>query len=145
MTARDYLKLYLVTLSVFVTVDLCWLGLAAADFYRRQLGHLLAPEVSWPAALVFYGTYCVGIVAFAVLPGLRARSLARSVGAAAGFGFFTYTTYHLTNMATLPHWPWRLVLVDTGWGMALCALAAAAGYRAGIRRSVRPGLRAGGT
>jgi uncharacterized membrane protein len=37
----------------------------------------------------------------AVLPGLRARSLPKTLLRAAGFDFFTYTTYELTNMATL--------------------------------------------
>ena len=32
------------------------------------------------------------------------------------FGFMTYMTYDLTNMATLRDWPLALSFIDTAWG-----------------------------
>lgn len=137
MNARFYVQLYLLTVPVFFLIDLVWLGLIASDFYAAQLGHLLADEVNWAAALVFYFSYIVGILAFATLPGLHARSLTRTLARAAGFGFFTYMTYELTNMATLPDWPLLIVVVDIAWGMALCTLVAGISYWIGTHLLAR--------
>jgi uncharacterized membrane protein len=127
-----HLKLYALTLPVFLAVDLLWLGVVARGFYQAQLRPFLNPEVNWPAALVFYLIYVVGILVFAVLPGLRAGSLAVAAGWGALFGFFTYITYELTNLATLRDWPLKIVVVDTLWGVALCTVVASAGYGIGV-------------
>ncbi len=54
-------------------MDLLWLGVIARDFYRDNLGHLLAPEVNWPAAILFYLLFILGILYFAVVPALCPR------------------------------------------------------------------------
>jgi uncharacterized membrane protein len=131
MTTPQWLALYLLTVPVFFAVDLLWLGVLARDFYRSNLGHLLAPTVNWPAAIVFYLLFIAGILYFAVVPALAEGSLGRAVLNGLLFGFFTYVTYELTNMATLPDWPLKVVLVDTAWGMALCATVAGASYGIG--------------
>lgn len=131
MTPLTLLKLYLLTVPVFLLVDLVWLGIVARGFYRTGLGHLLSPTVNWPAAIVFYLLFIAGILYFAVVPALTADSLGRAVLNGLLFGFFTYMTYELTNLATLPSWPLKVVLVDIAWGMALSATVAAASYRLG--------------
>jgi uncharacterized membrane protein len=133
LNLSGYLKLYAAMLPVFFAVDMLWLGVVADTFYRSRLGHLLAPEVNWPAALTFYLIYIAGILIFAVAPGLRAASLNKTLLLAAGFGFFTYETYELTNMATLPGWPISVVVVDSIWGVVLCTIVAAAGFTVGRR------------
>lgn len=124
-------RLYLLTVPVFFAVDMVWLGWVAADFYQQQIGHLLAAEVNWAAALAFYLLYILGILIFAVVPGLKRRSLAHTLTMAPAFGFFTYATYELTNMATLPDWPLKLVLVDTLWGVVLCTSVASLSFGIG--------------
>ncbi len=131
MNAMFHLKLYLLTVPVFFAIDLIWLGVLAKDLYRDNLGHLLAPDVNWAAALGFYLIYIAGILYFAVVPALAENSLARAVVNGALFGFFTYITYELTNMATLPNWPFKIVLIDTLWGITLCASVAAGAYLIG--------------
>jgi uncharacterized membrane protein len=126
-----YLKLYAAVVPAFFAIDMLWLGVIADDFYRRRLGHLLSADVLWPAALAFYLIYIAGILLFAVVPGLRAASLRKTLLLAAGFGFFTYSTYELTNMATLPDWPISIVVVDILWGIVLCTTTAAAGFAIG--------------
>ncbi|NKN34494.1 DUF2177 family protein [Marichromatium bheemlicum] len=121
-------KLYLLTFAVFMAIDLLWLGVIARGFYRDQLAHLLAETTRWPAAIAFYLIYVAGILVMAILPGVAADSLDRTLLLAAGFGFFTYITYELTNMATLPDWPLRLVVIDTLWGVVLCTLVGGAGF-----------------
>ncbi len=44
------------------------------------------------------------------------------------FGFFTYATYDLTNLATLKNWPLDLVIVDILWGTVLGASVAVVTY-----------------
>jgi uncharacterized membrane protein len=44
------------------------------------------------------------------------------------FGFFTYATYELTNLATLADWPLGIVFIDIAWGIVLTASVAFAGY-----------------
>lgn len=46
----------------FLIVDLLWLGIFAKGFYQRQIGHLMADQVNWPAALMFYAVYMAGIL-----------------------------------------------------------------------------------
>jgi len=130
-----HIKLYLLTVPVFFAVDMVWLGWIAVDFYQQQIGHLLAAEVNWAAALAFYFLYILGILIFAVVPGLKRRSLMHTLTMAPAFGFFTYATYELTNMATLPDWPLKLVLIDTLWGMTLCTAVASLSF--GIGRWLR--------
>ncbi|MBE0499894.1 MAG: DUF2177 family protein [Desulfuromonadales bacterium] len=126
-----YLKLYLLTIPVFFAIDLLWLGMVAKNFYQHNLSHLLNPAVNWPAALLFYFVYIAGIILFAVKPGLDAQSLAKAALWGALFGFFTYATYDLTNLATLRDWPIRVVMVDIAWGTLLCTLVASGSYLLG--------------
>ncbi|WP_425290082.1 DUF2177 family protein, partial [Shewanella algae] len=44
------------------------------------------------------------------------------------FGFFTYATYDLTNLATLKGWPLKIVFIDITWGTILTALVSTAGF-----------------
>jgi uncharacterized membrane protein len=124
LTTSQLVKLYLLTLPVFAAVDLVWIGVLARNLYKDNLGHLLSPTVNWTAAGAFYLLYIAGILYFAVVPALAAGTLSRALINGALFGFFTYTTYELTNMATLPAWPLKVVLLDTMWGVVLCATVA---------------------
>ena len=131
MNASFYLKLYLLTVPVFFAIDMVWLGVVAKDLYQKNLAHLLSPDVNWPAALLFYFVYIAGIILFAVRPALDEGSLAKAVMWGALFGFFTYATYDLTNLATLRDWPIKVVVIDIAWGTVLCALVASGSYLIG--------------
>ena len=132
------LKLYGLMALVFFAIDLVWLGVVAADFYRKHLGHLMRDEVLWPAALAFYAMYLAGILVFAVLPGLDAASLQKAVVLGAFFGLVAYATFDLTCMALFRGFPLVVVAVDLVWGTVLTGTVAAAGY--GIGRWLGPGL-----
>jgi len=131
MNAAFWLKLYLLTVPVFFLIDMIWLGFVARNFYKEQLHSLLSPQVNWTAAFLFYFIYIAGIIIFAVRPGLEAGSLARACLFGALFGFFTYATYDLTNLATLRDWPVLVSIVDIGWGTLLCTLVGGASYLIG--------------
>lgn len=114
-----YLKLYLLTVPVFFAIDMVWLGAVAVRFYQSNLKHLLSDQVNWPAAIIFYLIYIVGILYFAVRPALATLSPLTAATAGALYGFITYATYDLTNLATLANWPLKVVIVDIAWGTVL--------------------------
>ena len=48
------LRLYLITLFVFLGIDSLWLGLVAPPFYHSQIEHLMAERPNFLAAGLFY-------------------------------------------------------------------------------------------
>lgn len=130
MTAWFYVKLYLLTVPIFFAIDLLWLGVIAKGLYQKNLAHLLSPNVNWPAAFLFYFVYIAGILLFAVKPAIDSQALGKAALWGALFGFFTYATYDLTNLATLKDWPVKVVMIDVAWGTILCASVASGSYLA---------------
>jgi uncharacterized membrane protein len=126
-----YLKLYLCTLVGFLAIDAVWLTVVARGFYRRQLDFLLSDQPNWWAAIIFYLLFVVGLLVFAIVPGLQAGSLRKVLLLGAFFGLVTYATYDLTNLATVKNWPWLVTLVDMAWGTVLAAAVSGIGYFAG--------------
>jgi uncharacterized membrane protein len=124
MNIPFYLKLYALTVPVFFIIDLIWLGVVARGFYQKNLKYFLSPNVNWTAAIIFYLMYIAGILIFAVLPGVAKDSVRHAAVWGALFGFFTYATYDLTNLALLKDWPLNIVVVDILWGVVLCTLVA---------------------
>lgn len=118
MSISQFIYIYLLTVPVFFLIDMVWLGVVAKGFYQNQLSHLLGP-VNWPAAIIFYLLFIVGIIIFAVMPAVDAGSVTKAIMLGALFGFFTYATYDLTNLATLKDWPLAVVFVDIAWGAVL--------------------------
>jgi uncharacterized membrane protein len=116
-----FLKLYFIALPVFFAIDMIWLGLVAKDFYRNQIGFLLKENVNWVAAISFYLLFIVGVVFFVVMPALEKGSWMYALLVGALFGFITYATYDLTNLATTKDWPLLVTLVDLAWGAVLSA------------------------
>lgn len=130
--------LYLVSAAVFLVVDAVWLNTVMRPLFERHVGDLLRESIRLEAAVAFYLCYIVGILYFATWPALKAGSLPLAVMNAAFLGFLAYGTYEATNMTTLKGWTWSMVLIDTGWGMALTALTAAVGYWAAPMLGLRP-------
>ena len=91
------------------------------------MGHLLG-DVDWVAAIVFYLLFIVGIFIFAIMPAVQRESAGHALLMGALFGFFTYATYELTNLATLEGWPLGIVFIDIAWGVVLTAAVAYLGY-----------------
>ena len=123
-----WIRIYLVAVVVFFGIDLIWLGVVAQRFYQNQIGFLLAPKVNWPAAITFYLLYIVGLIYFSVRPALLSNSWQTALLTGAFFGFITYATYDLTNLATLKDWPLLVTVVDLMWGTTLGASVSTVTY-----------------
>lgn len=115
----NFFKMYLVAFVIFLAIDAIWLGLVAPKFYKTQIGHLMAEKPNFIAAGVFYLLFIVGLVYFAIMPAIESGDIGKALLAGALFGFMTYATYDLTNLATLKDWPIMVTVVDLIWGTFL--------------------------
>jgi uncharacterized membrane protein len=132
---KNALLAYIGTLVFFVAADMLWLGLLMTGAYQGWIGPLMREQPLLLPAAVFYLLYPVGLVVFAVRPGLEKQDWIHCAALGAFFGLLAYGTYDLSNLATLKGWPWQLTLVDMLWGAALSCGSALAGYAAVRARS----------
>ena len=128
MTSPKWLMSYVFTLTVFLTLDMLWLGIIASDIYNRQFGDLMVDQVNWPAAFAFYLLFIAGVLVFVVRPALSQGSMRNALWLGAFFGLVTYATYDLTNLATLRGFPAGIVPIDMAWGAVLSALTSVASF-----------------
>ncbi|TMM49803.1 DUF2177 family protein [Qipengyuania marisflavi] len=108
---------------VFGVLDAVWLGWAGKNFYRPNLGELMADSFRMGPAIAFYIAYIAAIVWFAVRPGISGGLGAAALNGAL-LGAICYATYDLTNQATMKVWPVQVTLVDIAWGAFATAVAA---------------------
>ena len=123
-----FVKLYFIALPIFFAMDMIWLGVAAKNFYSRQIGFLMKSNVNWLAAVLFYLLFIAGLVVFVIAPAVEKGSWVRALRFGALFGLITYATYDLTNLATLKDWPLVVTVVDLIWGTVLAASVSVATY-----------------
>lgn len=117
---------YITAAVAFGALDAIWLTQVGPRIYRPAIGDLLADQVRWAPAVIFYLLYMVGVTVFVTLPALSSGGLARAAGLGALFGLICYATYDLTNQATLRIWPTHLTLADMAWGAFATATASVA-------------------
>jgi uncharacterized membrane protein len=116
-----FIKLFLIALPLLFVIDIIWLVLVAKDFYQRQIGSLMRPDIGWFAAIAFYLLFIAGLVVFVVSPAIEKHSWTHALLFGSLFGLITYATYDLTNLATMKDWPVLVTVVDLLWGMVLSA------------------------
>ncbi len=117
---------YGMVLLVVAVLDGLWLGFIARDFYKREMGDLMANSVRlWPAAVFYFG-YPAGLVSLALTP--MPASLGDAVFRCALFGLVVYGVYDMTNLATLRQWSTSLALADMAWGTLVAAVAGAGAW-----------------
>lgn len=135
MPTGKLVALYAITTAVFFALDFVWLTTATPRIYQPALGTapngLLKAAPDLPVAAAFYLFYVVGVLALAVIPGLKEGALFGALWRGALFGLLAYATYDLTNLATIEGWPWQVSVIDMVWGTSLNTAVTAAGYFAG--------------
>jgi uncharacterized membrane protein len=115
----EIIKTYFIALFVFFTIDIIWLVFVAKNFYRKELGFIMSPKPNWFAAIIFYLIFIMGVVFFVINPAIIKDSWSYALLVGMFFGFITYSTYDLTNLATLKDWPLKITLIDMIWGTSL--------------------------
>ena len=125
-----YVKAFAAAAVVFLVIDIAWISLFLRDVYEAQLGSMMRPTASLPAAALFYVGYIGAILYLAVRPALAEKRILTAVLHGAALGAIAYGTYTLTNYAIFAQWSVLLVVSDMGWGTFLTAISAAAGFLA---------------
>lgn len=128
-----FLKLYLIALTVFLGIDMIWLTIIAKNFYAKQIGYLMTKNPNFYAALIFYLIFIAGLVFFVVSPAVDKKNWFQVLLTGAFFGLVTYSTYDLTNLATIKDWPLIITIVDLIWGMTVSATVAVITYFIALR------------
>jgi uncharacterized membrane protein len=126
MTAAQFGWAYLIALVAMGVLDALWLGWLARDFYKAEIGTLMADSVRLVPAGLFYLLYPLGLVYLGLQTG--PTSLLGAVARCAAVGLLAYGTYDLSNLATLRGWSLRLCLVDMAWGVVASAVAGGLAY-----------------
>ena len=119
---------FIVTFLVFLGIDAVWLGIIAKNFYSKTIGHLLSDKPNLLAALIFYIFYVFGIIVFAINPALKEKSPITALQLGAFLGFIAYSTYDLTNLATMKDWPLHVTIIDIIWGTFLTGSVSLVSY-----------------
>jgi len=88
----------------------------------------MRPDVNWTAAIIFYLLFIAGLVLFVISPSLEGQSWVKALVYGALFGLVTYSTYDLTNLATVKDWPLIVTIVDLVWGTVLSASVSVVSY-----------------
>ncbi|MDA3847100.1 MAG: DUF2177 family protein [Vallitaleaceae bacterium] len=118
----ETVKVYIIGLLVFFVVDIIWLALVAKNIYQKELGYVMSDKPNWAAAIIFYLIFITGLVFFVINPAIQKDSWTYALLVGMFFGFITYATYDLTNLATLKDWPLKITIIDMIWGTSLGGL-----------------------
>ncbi len=129
------LKIYLITLPIFLAIDYVWLSIMSKLFYQKHLGFLMAKSPNYLPALIFYLLYALGLVYFVVMPSLDKHSWQQAMLTGALFGLICYATYDLSNLATIKDWPLNVTIVDLIWGTSVSSLTSLIMYAIGSKLS----------
>jgi len=128
-----YIAAYVTAALVMGILDYLWLTNTVEPIYHKALGAIMADNPNMVAAVIFYLVYIVGILIFAVRPALASGDWKTAALFGALFGFFAYSTYDLTNMATLKVWSLKVTVIDIVWGTFLTGVTASAAAFAALK------------
>lgn len=119
---------FLIVMGVFLVLDMLWLTVISKKLYKKHLGYIMSDKPNIAAAFMFYAIFVVGILVFVVNPALQKADILYALGFGALFGFITYSTYDLTNLATVKDWPVKITIIDLMWGTSVSALTSVFSY-----------------
>lgn len=128
---KNVLKLIVLILPALVILDLVWIAGVAQGIYQSQIGFLLATEVVWWAATLFYVIYAIALAYFVVLPAIRQGSVKSALYNGLFFGLVCFATYDLTNLATTKNWPVSITFIDMAYGTIVAGVVCALAYLLG--------------
>lgn len=124
----SYVKLYVISLLIFIVLDLIWIAGIMKNFYRSQLGPLsrmtdgsMSPKIT--ASLLVWMLIVLGQILF-VLPRIpQTGSGFEGFLWGALLGLVVYGVYDLTNYALLKDWSLSMTMVDLLWGTVACGFS----------------------
>lgn len=113
--------------AVFTVLDLLWIGIVAAPFYRSQLGGMLNMGGGMSAghavaALLTWMVIVLGLLCFALPRAMQSGGAFSAFLWGALLGFVIYAVYDLTNLAVLRGWTVGVTVLDIAWGTFACGV-----------------------
>jgi len=117
----EIIKHYGLSVVTFLIIDAVWLLFIAKNLYNKYLGYLMAKNPNLIAALIFYLIFVAGMLYFVIEPALLTGKWQDALVSGLFFGFVTYATYDLTNLATVRDWPIVITFIDLAWGSFVTA------------------------
>lgn len=116
------IKTYAIAFVTFFLIDIVWLVVVARKLYQKELGYIMSEKPNWIVAALFYLIFIAGLIFFVINPALEKNSWTYALLVGMLFGLITYSTYDLTNLATLKDWPIKITIIDLIWGTSLGGL-----------------------
>jgi uncharacterized membrane protein len=114
------MTIYLVALGiaavVFGAMDAIWLSWAGPNLYRPVIGEIMAENFNMGAAGVFYVLYLLGMMWFAVRPGIESGDVGAALLNGVLLGALCYATFDLTSQAVFKVWATKISVADIIWG-----------------------------
>ncbi|MDD4211113.1 MAG: DUF2177 family protein [Clostridia bacterium] len=123
-----FLKLFFVSLLIFVAIDLTWMLLIARTLYEAQIADILTAQPNLIIAGIFYLIFTLGLTYFVIVPALEKKSINLAVLTGAFFGLVCYATYSLANLSYITNWSYLVAFVDIAWGAFVCSITASISY-----------------
>jgi uncharacterized membrane protein len=127
LTLARFFTAYAVALVVMTLLDAVWLGWLAIDFYKAQLGPIMADPFRVVPAALYYLCYPLAIVFLALNP--QPATLLQAAIRSAALGLTAFGVYDLTNLATLRGYTVAMTAVDMAWGTFATGLGGSITYR----------------
>lgn len=124
---------YVAAAVAFGLLDAMWLRWAGPNLYRPVIGPIMAEDFRKGAAIAFYLLYLLGMMWFAVKPGLAAGNVGTAMLNGALLGALCYATFDLTSQAIMKVWATHISLADIAWGAFATAIAAGVGTWAALK------------
>lgn len=118
---HGFLKTAVLSVFIFIFLDLSWLAVIASPFYLKHFGYLARVENGKIVFNMYAGISAQVIIALTLVSvislALNAQNtLVTSVVAGALTGFALYVTYDLTNMSFVKDYGLLMSVVDIAWG-----------------------------
>lgn len=122
-------KVFFVSIVVFLVTDFIWLAFIAKGIYFEQYGAWLrivdgSLQPVWWAAAMVYILFALSLI-FLIFP-MADGSLLRAAGYGALLGCVVYGVYDFTLLAIMKDWPVKAGFIDWAWGTFLYAFSSAA-------------------
>ena len=119
---------YVVMLVFFLLVDAVMIVKVINPVFQANVSEIMKSQFNVFAAGMFYLFYVSGILWFGTLSGIKAGSVFNAALSGLFLGLLAYSTYEITNFATLKGWTTQMVIIDTIWGGVLGGLTATVGF-----------------
>ena len=100
---------------------------ANKKIYQPNIGNLMGDFKVIPA-IIFYIIYLGALTFFVLMPGLEKNSITYVLLSGALLGLVCYSTYDLTNLASIKDWSLMVTIIDIIWGTFVSSLSASLSF-----------------